>query len=244
MTCGGLIDGAMRPLVTYGTVVQYAWLTDFTLALGTTEDSAVMNLRNVVSNFEGKPCRQFAKVHADNPEDPEVWNDGTYTNTQGNTQFQDTLSVTTMLLVRRGIAFKNSTGTGLGSANAGCRFGFARCGQTFGQAALSLSSNMLTSDTGQQLVIEIGGWQRAAGLDKIMAALMIGDNTSTYLETQLVMRSAIDHRAPNAWVDCEGGTWNNPAAGYSERNTSALSIPAGVDLANNFLVQPAAFSGR
>jgi hypothetical protein len=236
LTCTQLIDGGSQELVIFGSGTRYYWYTDFMLAAGMTDCDARLNLRNVVANGQGKPCRQFARVRAENPEDPEVWVDGAYTNVEAFTPFHDTLSVTDMLLVRFGVAFSNSSGSALGSANAGCVYTFKRCGRVFGSANLSLYTNMLTADTGQTLVLELGGWHPAAGLTKLMAGLMVGDNSSTYLETILMLRSAVDPRAPNAWVEVEAA-WNNPAAGFSERNTTALNVPAGINLTDNFLVQ-------
>jgi hypothetical protein len=230
------LEGGTAELSAYGTSPRYFWLTDWGLAMGTTEADAVMKLAAVTGNGEGKPCRQFAAVRPEGAEDPEVWVDGAYSNSETFVHFHDALTVSSFMLVRYGLAFKNSTGTGLGAATGACRYSVARCGRTFGAASFELNTSMLTSDTGQQLVVPIGDFQPAVGLDKVMAGLVIGDNASTYLETMLMIRTAIDRRGPNSWVEVEAA-WHNPAAGNSERNTTALTIPAGANLTDNFLVQ-------
>ena len=65
---------------------------------------------------------------------------------------------------------------------------------------------------------------------------MVVNNDSTYLEVQLVCRTANDVRAPNAWQTCEAA-WDNPASGNSVRNTGALSAPAGANVSSNLLIQ-------
>jgi hypothetical protein len=109
-----------------------------------------------------------------------------------------------------------------------------QCMEQVGSGRIVINPGMVT--TTDINYFEVGGWGPTSGLDKVMAGIVVMNNESTYIETQLVCRTAQDPRFPNAWVTCEAG-WDNPASGNSARNTGALSAPAGANVSTNFLVQ-------
>lgn len=109
-----------------------------------------------------------------------------------------------------------------------------QCVSQVGTARIVINPGMVT--TTDVNYFEIGGFAPTSGFGKIMGALTVTNNESTYLETQLVCRTAQDPRLPNAWVAVEAG-YDNPAAGNTMRNTTALSAPAGANFSTNLLVQ-------
>jgi hypothetical protein len=83
---------------------------------------------------------------------------------------------------------------------------------------------------------QLTGWQPAVGFSKCKAWFVVTENLSDYMEYQLVMRTANDPRAPNAWQTCEAG-YTNPSSTNTERNTGELSAPAGANLTSNMFFQ-------
>ena len=160
---------------------------------------------------------------------------GAYTNAAGYTLFHTSLgSITDQLLIRFGIAYKNSSGATLGRATGSLTSAVRQCGSLLGSGVVLVNPGMVTTvDVNYQALT---GFLPAAGLDKIMAAFTVTDNDSTYLEYQLVIRTALDPRAPNAWVTTEAA-WANPNSANSDRNTGLRSIPAGANITSNMFYQ-------
>jgi hypothetical protein len=194
----------------------------------------LMNTRDVTGNWQGKPCYQTAPVLPEFPDAPGVITSGSYVSSAGLTHFRETVSLTGKYWIRFGVASNNSAGVALGSAQVQLQVAPNQCMEQVGSGRIVINPGMVT--TTDINYFEVGGWAPTSGLNKVMAALVVMNNESTYLEAQLVCRTAQDPRFPNAWLTCEAG-WDNPASGNSARNTGALSAPAGANVTTNFLVQ-------
>lgn len=168
------------------------------------------------------------------PDTPTAFATGSYSTTSGKTQWRETLSSSGKFWIRFGVAASNTSGVSLGSADTQLTVTYTRCSEQVGLTTITVNPGMISgTDTN---VFEVGGWRPTIGFSKMMGALVVMNNVSTYLETMLVCRTAKDTRAPNDWQTCETA-WDNPASGNSVRNTGGLSAPAGANLTTNLLVQ-------
>jgi hypothetical protein len=208
--------------------------TPWMLCHGMSQVDALVNLRSLVGNFQAKPCYQTAPVRPALPDAPVLFSAGAYASAAGYTHWRETLGLTTKMYIRFGANVGNSTGTGLGSGELSLSFVPDSCAKLVGQGRVEVNPGSMT--TTDLSYFPIGDFVPAIGVDKVMAGFVVLDNEATYLEYQLVCRSAKDPRAPNAWQTVEAA-YANPAAGNSERNTTALSLPAGAALSSNLLVQ-------
>jgi hypothetical protein len=234
MSCGKLFSPKSQEIQTYTTSENYMWLTDYVLAPGTSHVDFLVLLREVTGNFQAKPCFQSADVQPENPNSPNLITTGSYTNSNGYIGYHETASFTSALLVRHGLAYKNSTGTALGSAIAQLTVASRQCGEVIGTDSTMIQPGMTT--TTDINYVPIGKFKPIVGLDQLMGAFVIIDNESTYLEYQLAIRTAKDPRAPHSWQTMEAA-WANPEEGNSERNSTLLSIPAGANLTANMYFQ-------
>jgi hypothetical protein len=223
MSCNRTFKPKGSYLSTYAVSATYFWATEWTPVVGMSLADVNLLLRNVDGNYTAKPVYQTAAVRPDNPDAPVAFVSGAYVNTAGYTQFHESLSITDKLLIRFGVGYKNSSGTALGGAWTEPTVAVRQCGRVVGRGAAIINPGMIS---GTDLnYFPIGQFQPCVGLDKVMGAFVVMDNESTYLEYQLVIRTAKDPQAPNAWQTCEAG-YSNPAAGNSERNTTLLSDPS------------------
>jgi hypothetical protein len=221
-------------IVVYTTGTRYVWLTHWMPCLGIATADLVLNVRNVENNWQGKPCYQTAAVLPEYPDGPTVITAGAYTSTAGFTHYRETLGLTAKYWIRFGVAASNTSGVSIGSANVELQVALDAKGEQVAMGKVVVNPGMISgTDTNY---FDIGPFTPTVGFDKVMAAFVVMNNDSTYLELQLVCRTAIDPRAPNAWQTCEAG-WDNPAAGNSVRNTTALSAPGGANMSSNLLVQ-------
>ncbi|MCA9491987.1 MAG: hypothetical protein KC621_18770 [Myxococcales bacterium] len=232
--CNETIGPKEASIAVYTTGTRYTWTTGWVLVHGMAAVDAQIDLRNIVGNFQGKPCYQTAAVLPEYPDSPTVFSAGSYANSAGKTMWRETLSLTGKFWIRFGIAASNSSGVSLGSADTQLLVTYARCAEQVGLTTITVNPGMISgTDTN---VYEVGAWRPTIGFSEMMGALVVMNNVSTYLETMLVCRTAQDTRAPNDWQTCETG-WDNPSAGNSVRNTGALSAPAGANMTTNLLVQ-------
>jgi hypothetical protein len=234
MSCGKVMSPKGDVLVVYSTTLRYFWFTDWMPMHGMDAADFLMNTRELVGNWQGKPCYQTAAVLPEFPDAPAVITSGAYVASATLTHFRDTVSTTTKYWIRFGVACNLSSGLALGSAQVQLHAAPNQCMEQVGSGRIVINPGMVT--TTDINYFEVGGWAPTSGLNKVMAALVVMNNESTYLEAQLVCRTAQDPRFPNAWLTCEAG-WDNPASGNSARNTGALSAPAGANVTTNFLVQ-------
>jgi hypothetical protein len=234
MSCGKILTPKADVLVVYSTTLRYTWFTDWMLLHGMDAVDFLTNTRDLVGNWQGKPCYQTAAVLPEFPDTPGVITSGSYVTSATLTHFRETVSLTGKYWIRFGVACNLSSGLALGSAQVQLSVAPNQCVTQVGSGRIVINpGTVTTTDTNY---FEVGGWDATSGFDKVMAALVVMNNESTYLETQLVCRTAQDPRFPNAWITCESG-WDNPAAGNSARNTGALSAPAGANVTTNLLVQ-------
>lgn len=234
MSCNKMLNSQGQTIVVYTTGLRYGWFTGWMLVHGMAEVDALINVRNVDGSWEGKPCYQTAAVLPEYPDSPTVFSAGTYKSSADFYHFRETLGITNKYWIRFGVAARNVSGPALGSANVELQISHAQCGQQVGMGKISINPGMISGTDVNYF--EIGGFTPTIGLDKMMAAFVVMNNESTYMEYQLVCRTANDPRAPNAWQTCEAG-YDNPAAGNSVRNTTALSAPGGANVSSNLLIQ-------
>ncbi|MEQ1569633.1 MAG: hypothetical protein ABMA64_28620 [Myxococcota bacterium] len=222
-------------LQTYSPNPSYVWLTDFVLAAGLSLADVNLFLRSVSGSFQAKPVYQTATVRAENPDTPTVFPVGALTSAPGYTLFHQPLAFSGSLLVRFGLVYQNSSGTALGSAWADAPVAVRQCASVVASGR-SLVQPGATSTTDVNYV-PLGDFQPAVGLDKVMGAFVVLDNEGQHLEYQLAIRSAKDVRAPNPWFNAEGTVWSNPAVPNTERNTTSITLPTGVNLTNSMFFQ-------
>ena len=234
MSCSKILNPRGDVVVVYGTGLRYTWLTPWMVAQGISAADALINLQNVTGNFQCKPCYQTAEVLQRYPDAPAVFPSASYTSTEGYNHFRQTTTLTGKFWVRFGVAANNTSGAALGSAEVELQTSVSQCGQQIGTGVVTINAGMISGTDINYFTIT--DFSPTIGLDEIMAAFVVMDNESDYLEYQLVCRSANDPRAPNAWQTMEA-SWANPSSGNSKRNTGALSAPAGANVTSNFLLQ-------
>jgi hypothetical protein len=234
MSCGRTFSGKDENVIVFSTTGRFVWFTDWMPLLGMTAADFQANLRNIVGTWEAKPAYQTAAVLPELPDAGTVISAGAYEGTAKFAHWRETLGITNKYWIRFGMACKNNSGFLLGSADVRLQVAPNQCVAMVGSGRWSINPAMLTTTDVNYL--ELGGWTPTSGLDKFMAGLVVMNNESNYLETQIVCRTAQDPRQPNAWVTCEAG-YDTPAAGNSVRNTGALTAPAGANVSTNFLIQ-------
>jgi hypothetical protein len=113
--------------------------------------------------------------------------------------------------IRFGVASSNTSGVALGTADiVDLKVAYVDRSAKVGRGRVVINPGQISgTDTNY---FELGEWTPTVGIDKVMAAIVVLDNESTYSEHQLVCRSAIDPRSTNAWQTMEAA-WSNPAAG-------------------------------
>ncbi|MCA9488977.1 MAG: hypothetical protein KC621_03620 [Myxococcales bacterium] len=226
--------GQFQESVVYTTARRYHWVTEWMLAHGMTDVDLMMNIRNVVGNWQGEATLQTAPALTEYPDAPTVFSSGSPVSSAGFAHVRETLALTGKYWIRFGFAASNSSGVSLGSADVAASGAVAAFGRELARGKAVVNPGMISgTDTNY---VELGGWTPTVGFSKMMAAIVVMNNLSTYLEVQLVCRTAQDPRAPNAWQTCEA-SWDNPAAGNSVRNTGALSAPGGASVTSNLLIQ-------
>lgn len=229
-----MLNADAQEIVVYTTATRYTWMTEWMLCHGITVGDVMLNIRNVVANWQGKPCYQTAAVVTEYPDSPTVFTAGSYQTSAGFAHFRETLGLTNKYWIRFGVAASNTSGVALGSADVALTLATPLFGKEVARGRFTVTPGTISgTDTN---VFELGGWIPTVAFDKMMAAIVVMNNLLTYLEVKLVCRTAQDPRAPNDWQECEA-TWDNPAAGNSVRNTTALSAPAGANFASHLLVQ-------
>jgi hypothetical protein len=217
----------------FGTGTAYLWLTDFVLLHGVDTADALVNVRNRVGNWQGKPAYQLASVRAEVPDAPALFSVGAQITTEGFTHFRQSVLSTNKLLVRLGVGYSNTAGTLLGAADVGATFALRGCGAKLGRADV----DMLAGEVGTDInYYPVGDWSPTVNFNKVMAVYSVEDNESNHLEYQLVVRTANDVRSPNLWQTVEAA-WANPTVPNSERNSTALSLPAGANATTNLMMQ-------
>lgn len=234
MSCVTVLPSVELSLHTYTTTVQHVPTTDWVPALGVDAAAVALNLRNLTGQFGGRPYYETADVSTDKPNAPTDFS-AAVASSAGYTNYRQTLSITSSFWVRFGAAHANASGTTLGTAEVGLQVTLQSCSRMFGTAQFSIHPGTVSSSDIN--VFTATNWEPAVGLAKLMAAITVMNNASTYLEYQLYMRTALDQRAPNGWVAMEGGTWTNPSTANTERNTTALSVPAGANITDNVWFQ-------
>ncbi len=222
-------------VVVYSTVTRYTWFTGWVRNHGIATADLMVNVRNIVGACQVKPCYQTAAALIDYPDAPTVITAGSYLTAAGFGHFRETLGLTSKYWIRFGVASSNTSGVALGTADVvDLKVAYVDRSAEVGRGRVVINPGQISgTDTNY---FELGEWTPTVGIDKVMAAIVFLDNESTYSEHQLVCRSAIDPRSPNAWQTMEAA-WSNPAAGNSVRNTTALSVPAGANATTNFLLQ-------
>ncbi len=233
MSCSKIIRPPGGTTVSFGTGTAYLWLTDWMVLHGLNTADALLNVRNRVGNWQGKPAYQLAAVRAEVPDAPALFSSGSMITTEGFTHFRQTTLSTTKLLVRLGVGYSNTAGTVLGMADVGATYAVRGCGGTLGRADLDLLPGEVGTDINYY---PVGDWGPTVDFDKVMAVFSVEDNESSYLEYQLVVRTANDVRSPNTWQTVEAA-WANPSTPNSERNATALSLPVGANATTNLLMQ-------
>lgn len=235
MACSRALKPMTFILSTDTTEVQYVFTDAWVLVSAASVLDATPLQRAVTGNFTSKPAIQMAAVRPENPGGPGAMAAGSYTGSTGYTLFHEAGFVTSgMMWARAGSAYKLSAAGGLGTAQVTLQPYLFGCVEQLGGGELSIQPGTV-SGTDENFVT-LTGWSPAAGLQKVLAAVLVTDNLSTYLEYQLVVRSCVDTRSPNAWQTAEAA-FTNPSVANSERNTGELSIPSGCNLTSNALVQ-------
>ena len=234
MSCNKLLNAKGDTIVVYGTGTRYTWTTGWMLVHGMSEVDVLLNVRDITGNWQGKPCYQTATALPELPDSPTVFTAGSYVTSASFTHFRETLSITDKYWIRFGVAASNTSGVNLGSAEVTMQVSHAQCGSQVGLVTAVIHPGMISGTDVN--IFEVGGFTPTIGFDKMMAAIVVMNNLSTYLEDQLFVRTANDPRAPNDWVACETG-YDNPASGNSQRNTGALSAPAGASVTSYLLMQ-------
>ncbi|MCB9684201.1 MAG: hypothetical protein H6738_00375 [Alphaproteobacteria bacterium] len=210
-------------------------MTEWLLCHGIPSADVMVNIRNIVNNWQVEPVYQTAPVLTEYPDSPTVFTSVSPHSSAGFHMDRETLGLTTKYWIRFGYAASNSSGVSIGTADVAATAAYGVFGKEVGRGKIVINPGMISgTDTNY---FEIGGWTPTVDFSKMMAALVVMNNLSTYMEVQLVCRTAMDPRAPNAWQECEGGTWDTPASGTSVRNTTALSAPVGAAFSTNLLVQ-------
>lgn len=234
MTCSKSIPSASVTLQTYSTTAQFVPTSRWMPVTGLSTLDFAMRISNLAGSIEVKPAVQMAEVRPDSPNAATAITAGAYQAADGIDHFQETVTGSTKLLYRVGVMHKLSTGSSLGSAEIVLDAAQQLCGQTLRQTAVPVNPGQISGTDINYA--ELSGWLPAVGLDKIKAAFMVVDNESDYLEYQLVIRSAVDRRQPNAWQTAEA-SWTNPSSTNTERNTAELSVPAGASITSNQFFQ-------
>ncbi|MEQ1568634.1 MAG: hypothetical protein ABMA64_23550 [Myxococcota bacterium] len=234
MSCNKILPPAGGEYQTYTTSVSYVWLTDYLLAPGMSIADVLVLLRSLTGSFNAKPAYQTAPVRAEGPDAPVVFAGGAYATTAGYTLYHEPLTLGDRLLVRFGLAFKNGSGTALGAGQAQVRVAVRQCAMVVATGGDTI--NPAQTSTADINYTPIGEFRPCVGLSKLMGAFIVSDNESNHLEYQLVVRTALDPRAPNSWQTAELA-WTTPNTPNSERNTGFLTVPAGANLTSNLLFQ-------
>ena len=219
------------------TAVQYLFSEEwFQIEVGSVLDFALL-VREPSGNFSAKPAIQLSPVRPDNPGSPAAIAAGSYTGTAGYTMYHETGFVSSgQMWCRVGIAYKLSAGSTLAAAQVTLQSYLYGCVDTAGGGDVAVNPGMVSGTDINYAGLT--GWFPGVGLSKVLAAFIVTENESTYLEYQLVVRTCIDTRTPNGWQTAEAGAgYTNPASTNTERNTGELSVPAGCNLTSNTLVQ-------
>lgn len=235
MSCARLLRPLSLTLSTTTTTAQFALAEDWEPI----DDGALMdfdlNLLGVTGLFTAKPCLQLATVRADAPAGPAAITNGSYTGTAGHTHFHETAAGGTgNLLARVGVAYKLSSGSTLGTGQLILTPALKTCLRLYSPRFIQVNPGMTTSTDINYF--ELTDFLPAVGLSKVKCVFMVTDNSGSSLEYQLVMRSAVDARAPNSWTTCESA-WTNPVIANTSRNTGEIAPPAGVSITSNLLFQ-------
>ncbi len=229
-----MLTGNGDTVVIYSTTTRYFWLTGWVRCHGVTTADFLVNFRDLVGSAQVKPAYQTAAVIPELPDSPTVITAGSYVTTASFTHFRETLSLTSKYWIRFGVAASNTSGVALGSGDVGMQVALDQVPVVLGMEQIVINPGQISgTDTN---VFEVGEWSPTVGLDKVMAAIAVMDNLSTYLELSLHVRTCKVPSQPNSWVQVEAA-WDNPASGNSVRNTTALSLPAGANASTNFLFQ-------
>lgn len=234
MNTNKLLTAKGDTIVVYSTSTRYVWMSDWIRAHGVGTADFGLNVRNVTGSAQAKPCYQTAAVLPDYPDAPAAITAGSWVTTAGWTHFRETLGLTTKAWVRFGVAVSNTAGTSLGSVEADLVTSVLTRAYEVGALTIDIRPGQISGTDVNYFVL--GSWTPTLGFDTVMAAIAVLDNDGTYMENGLFCRTAIDPMQPNAWQGVEAA-WNNPAAGNSVRNTTALSLPAGANATTNLLVQ-------
>ena len=229
-----MLTSSGETVVVYSTTTRYFWLTEWIRCHGLSVADFLVNFRDLVGSPQVKPAYQTAAVLKELPDSPTVITNGSYVTTASFTHFRESLSLTTKYWIRFGVAASNTSGVALGSGEVEQQVTLDQIPEVLGAERLVINPGQISgTDTN---VFEVGEWSPTVGLDKVMAAIAVMDNLSTYLEVSLHVRTCKVPSQPNGWVQVEAA-WDNPASGNSARNTTALALPAGANASTNFLFQ-------
>lgn len=185
----------------------------------------LMEIRNVVGLWEGKPGVEFASVKTEEPDAPAAISAGSFESSNGFHHFQEAFSTTDKMFVRFGLVHKNSaTGTNLGSAEVKLTVASKSCGELLGANTVVVNPGITT---GKTAYFPVTGWYPAVGLSKAMAAFVVmGNAVASSLDYRLAVRQANDKTAPYQWFDLESGWTTAPATGEgnSARNSTEVGF--------------------
>ncbi len=230
-------EGRETSLTAYGPgLLQYNWHTPFVVAPGVDAADALLNLRNLATTagtFQVKGAYQTAAVRSDAPDAPVDFTAG-YATTEGFKHQRQSLAITDKLLVRFGTVH-NLSAAGSGRCDVTPTFSLNECGRILAAGRVVVNPGEATTGTDTN-TYPVGDWGTTVAFDKVMGGFVVEDNLALNLKYQLVCRTAIDPSKPGPWVVVEAG-WTTPAVGNSERNTTALALPAGANAASNFFLQ-------
>ena len=234
MPCSNTLRPIVLTLSTYGTATRYA-LSDQWVAIDDGAEAGMdVNIVNVTGNFQCRPATQLAAVRTDAPSAPSPWS-GSVVSTAAHHHFSESnVGGTGNLYAQFGVAYELSSGSGLGAAQVILTPTLKSCVRMLPSSQIMVNPGMVTTtDINCQAMTQ---FLPAVGLSLVKCAFIVTDNASDYLEYQLMMRSAVNPNAPNAWQTVEAG-WDNPSSSADERNTGELSAPAGASLSSNLLFQ-------
>ena len=224
MACGTSSAPSEQHLSTMSGTTDYAWFTSWRPATGLDFVSAVMRIKNLTGNFQGRLAIQTADTRTDNPNAPTLLEAG-YTNTQDHsTGVLNVASHTAVpMFARFGVAYNLSGGGSLGAADVSLELSWVACGQMAGGGTYVIQSPNTTSH-----YVAVTPWIPCLHAELVKAALIVTATLGNF-RCQLAYRTAATRKEfPSAW----SSNWENNAwhGGNGEYTTGELPPTLGTNM--------------
>ena len=234
MACGQSTPDTQTHLVAMSTTVAYEWLTPWMPCIGIDNLKATLRVHGVSGNFQGQIAYQTALVRAAVPDSPAVVDSAQVGEGEKCTGVISIASATAgKFLVRFGVAYSLSSGTGVAQADVSTAFSFTQCGNVLGARALALDTS-----TSSDAFSPAAGWVPAMQVQKVKATVICRSLTGNF-EWKLCYRVATTSQE-------DPGAWNALEASYhgaGEFDTGEITLNVDSSMYVQFGIQYHSTSG-